>query len=102
MKIIIPLHSFVDLITNSSSEVYVYADSSTVEAARELIEALFNQAAYPGLKATDFFDISLEDSDTGKQLVVTPKNPNDPKQLAVANALHKLVSSISAEEVYNG
>ena len=36
----IPVHSFVDLITNSSSEIYVYADEGTVTAVKELINNL--------------------------------------------------------------
>jgi len=108
MKIIIPIHSFIDLITNSSSETYVCCDDKTVEAVYELIEALFNQAAHPGLKGRDFFDVSLTTGERGNSgtqigsIVIQPKNAADPKQLAVCEAVKKIFNSISAEEIYNG
>lgn len=39
-RLVIPIHSFVDLITNSSSEIYVYASDGTVKAVKELINNL--------------------------------------------------------------
>jgi len=39
-KVIIPIHSFVDLITNSSSEIFVQADENTVKAIKKLVNDL--------------------------------------------------------------
>jgi len=35
--LIIPLHSFVDIITNSSTEIYVAADEGTINAIKEIV-----------------------------------------------------------------
>jgi hypothetical protein len=39
-QMVINIHSFVDLITNSSSEIYVYASDGTVKAVKDLINNL--------------------------------------------------------------
>ena len=41
---IIPVHSFVDVITNSSSEIFVAADKSTITAIKKLVENLITAA----------------------------------------------------------
>ena len=40
MKLFIPVHSFVDVITNSSSELFICSTKKSVEAVKETIEAL--------------------------------------------------------------
>ena len=57
-RVIIPLHSFVDLITNSSSEIFVAADANTVKAVKKLIDNVL-KAAGSDKTASDLFDISL-------------------------------------------
>ncbi len=59
MKFIIPIHSFVDVITNSSSEIFISAEKSTVKAAIEMIDHLLKSQ---GVKKTaaELFDIHLE------------------------------------------
>ncbi len=37
-SLIIPIHSFVDVITNSSSEIFVSADQNTVKAIKKLVD----------------------------------------------------------------
>lgn len=39
-RLVIPIHSFVDLITNSSSEIYIYASDGTIKSVKELINNL--------------------------------------------------------------
>lgn len=57
-SLIIPVHSFVDLITNSSSEIFVAADQGTVKAIKKLVENLI--AATGGTtKADDLFTFDL-------------------------------------------
>lgn len=54
----IPFHSFVDLITNSSSETFVCASKSTVTAIKKLVENLI--AASGGTtKADELFDFEI-------------------------------------------
>lgn len=56
--LIIPVHSFVDVITNSSSEIYVSAGKSTVKAIKELVN---NILLIAGSKQTadDLFNIDI-------------------------------------------
>lgn len=56
--LIIPIHSFVDLITNSSSEIFVAADKKTVKAIKTLVENLIS-AAGGTAKADDLFTFDL-------------------------------------------
>jgi hypothetical protein len=39
-SIIIPIHSFVDLITNSSSEIFVAANQSTIKSIKKLVNSI--------------------------------------------------------------
>ena len=38
--ILIPIHSFVDLITNSSSETFIAATNKTVDTVKEIVNSL--------------------------------------------------------------
>ena len=58
MTLIIPIHSFVDLITNSSSEIFVSADENTVKAVKKLIDNIL-KASGSDKTADDLFEISL-------------------------------------------
>ncbi len=52
----IPIHSFVDVITNSSSEIFVSADDSTAKAVKELINHLLKGVGSPKT-SDDLFDV---------------------------------------------
>jgi hypothetical protein len=54
----IPVHSFVDLITNSSSEIYVSATSGTIEALKSVINTLLKSQGIEK-KADELFNIKL-------------------------------------------
>ena len=54
----IPIHSFVDLITNSSSEIFVSADANTVKAVKKLIDNIL-KASGSDKTADDLFEIGL-------------------------------------------
>ena len=58
MTITIPIHSFVDLITNSSSEIFVAADENTIKAVRKLIDNIL-KASGSDKTSDDLFDIGL-------------------------------------------
>ena len=58
MTITIPIHSFVDLITNSSSEIFVSADANTVKAVKKLIDNIL-KASGSDKTADDLFEIGL-------------------------------------------
>ena len=86
----IPLHSFVDLITNSSSETFVAADRQTVSALEDIIDALLSSVG-SDQKCHDLFRIGLDTEDGGyghyKILYVEARNP---KCRLAAKALDQL------------
>lgn len=55
---IIKIHSFVDLITNSSSEIFVRANDKTIETIKQLINGLLKMANSE-LTADDLFEFKL-------------------------------------------
>jgi hypothetical protein len=59
--IAIPIHSFVDLITNSSTEIYIQAKQKTVDTVKEIINHLLKigNEGKPAYSADDLFEISL-------------------------------------------
>lgn len=57
-NIYIPIHSFVDLITNSSSEVFVSDTEKTVEALKEAVNAIL-KLAKSDKTCDDLFDTQL-------------------------------------------
>lgn len=54
----IPIHSFVDVITNSSSEIFVVADDNTKVLCKDLINNFLSMTG-SDKKADDLFDIKL-------------------------------------------
>lgn len=76
MRIEINVHSFVDLITNSSTEMFIdYSDS--VEPCKRMIDEMFKTA---GIYKTcdDVFNVFLENEDdecTPATIVIETKDP---------------------------
>lgn len=96
MKVIIPVHSFVDLITNSSSETYVQATDKTVDTLKKLIDSLLKGT---GQTCDDLFEIDLlppEDEFSTNAVEVTAK---DPKHQKTVEIIRELVSSFQTTEV---
>lgn len=58
MKVTLRVHSFIDIITNSSTEIYVQASDSTVKGVKKLIDALFKSMGVQ-YKAADMFEFSF-------------------------------------------
>lgn len=58
MKLLLPIHSFVDLITNSSSEIYIQANKNTITAIKGVIDAILATGGSIS-KADDFFEFDL-------------------------------------------
>jgi hypothetical protein len=114
---ILRVHSVVDVITNSSSEIYVEATEHTIDNVKELVDNLFSLAGSP-LKCDDVFDITLknrnapdEDEDESYydetypevDLVVTPKEGVTSEESKIASRiLSSLTSIFSIESQYNG
>ena len=97
----IPVHSFIDVITNSSSEVFVTSDRKTIEAVKNVIDAIL---LIGGGKETsdDLFEVVLERVDGGygyyNALRVVAKDPNCQ---AAAMLLTKLNDAFNAETIGN-
>ncbi len=117
-SVILRVHSVVDIITNSSSEIYVEATEHTVKNVKELVDNLFALTGSQ-LKCDDVFDIKLkntnasdDDEDESESyegeypevdLVVTPKEGVTSEESKVASKiLSSLTSIFSIESAYNG
>ena len=61
MRLILDIHSFIDIITNSSTEIYVSVDNSAIQSIKELINGML---AYSNSNKTcdDIFDIKIIDA----------------------------------------
>ena len=92
--ITIKIQSFVDVITNSSTTVYIMATKYTIDHLKMLVNA-FLESIGSELTADEMFDFELEDED----LLVTPK---DEKYTTVAKLLQNAVDfwDIDAETDY--
>jgi len=60
MQLKIEIHSFVDVITNSSSEIYVQASDRTIKQVKKMVESLLKLGG-SNIKATDIFTFELVD-----------------------------------------
>lgn len=58
MEIKIKVHSFIDVITNSSTEIYVSADQGTIKAIKALIDNIL-KLGNSTLKADDLFTFEI-------------------------------------------
>ena len=56
--IILPLHSFVDLITNSSSEVFVEPTEKTKDVIHEIVDVILKKDGFD-LKSKDIIDVQF-------------------------------------------
>lgn len=94
---IIKIHSFVDVITNSSTEIYIQATERTIEQIKVLINSIL-ELGNSKVTCNDLFEISLEemsekydDEHYDISLVVVPKKSTKNAILA-ADILKKLTS----------
>lgn len=55
----ITVHSFVDLITNSSTEIYIQATQKTIESITKLVDNILTVAGST-FKCEDLFDITID------------------------------------------
>jgi hypothetical protein len=62
MEAILPIHSTADVITNSSTVIYTWANSNAVEKAYELLNEVLKMGGST-TKAEDIFDISVSYDD---------------------------------------
>ena len=87
--IIIKIQSFVDIITNSSTTVFVTATEYTIKYLKMLVNA-FLESIGSELTADEIFDFKLD----YENLLITPK---DEKYSNVAKLLENVVRSWDLE-----
>jgi hypothetical protein len=56
---VIHVHSFIDLITNSSTEIYIQASDKTVAAIKQVIDGIL-VAGGSAKRCADLFEVSLD------------------------------------------
>lgn len=108
-SLFIPIHSFVALITNSSTEIYVAVDQSTIDTIKELVNSLLRLGGCATVTCDDLFDISMTEPKTAGQyesftqngLVVTPKGGTADHVIA-GRILASLDNLFSINAEYNG
>ena len=61
-KINLKIHSFIDIITNSSTEIYIQATSQTISNIKSLVNSILSIGGST-LKCDDIFTIKLEDEE---------------------------------------
>lgn len=104
MKLTIPIHSFVDLITNSSTEIYIQSTDKTVDMVKNLVNAILD-ASGSTYTCDDLFVIKSGGGDNERvpnSLTVELVNPKaSPETQAVAEAIRKLNGAFSTIEMAN-
>lgn len=84
-KLSIKIQSFTDLITNSSSEAYMYLSFGAVDDFINILDSMLHLAGYSG-SCTDYFEFENE----WDKIKITAK---DPKNSEIARTL-KLVNNL--------
>jgi hypothetical protein len=101
MKITIPFHSFSDCITNSSSETYISATSSTVSTVHQIVNSLLKMSGSTST-SEELFSVSVN----GDDLEITVLGGLDSEKAQYAQvAAKELMSIVSTYEIsaeYNG
>jgi hypothetical protein len=106
--LIIPVHSFVDLITNSSSETFICADKDTVEVFKAAITALLKVAG-SDKDCDDLFTVEVtvdkgyeeSDDEYRRQSVTVTAKEDSVYATEAAKYLSAIQRSFEAREVYN-
>ncbi len=105
-QIKIPVHSFIDVITNSSTEIYMKTHDGSVKYLKEFINTLMI-AAESDKKADDLFDfdVQLDDPDgeyedreadedweigCDSTIILTPKDKNNKKLINVCKIVRNI------------
>lgn len=91
------LHSFVDLITNSSSETFIQCTSSTQDAIKEIVNHLLIANNITNVTCDDIFDIDV----SGDEVEITNKTSSGDYSI-VAQKLSSLVNTYEIESRYDG
>lgn len=100
-------HSFVDLITNSSTEIYIKATDHTIASVKSMIDHLCKMVG-SDKRADDLFEFSLEEQEGEDDyykkvdMVVKCRDEASEDGKAAANLLSQLAELFSMSAEYNG
>jgi hypothetical protein len=107
-KISIRLHSFADLITNSSTSIYVAASESTIKSVKEIVNSVLKIGGST-LTADDLFTFELSKDEDGSNeyydqvdLIVKPKDITSVEGKTVAKILSNLTGLFNIDGYRNG
>ena len=105
MKMKINLHSIIDLITNSSTEIYTYSENS-LSACKEMINEFFRVT---GIDKTcdDIFELSIEADEQSEWSDYRPESflmisCKDPEYKKLGELVRSFLYSTNQEACYNG
>ena len=101
----IKVHSFVDLITNSSSEVFIHATQNVIDSVYEFADFILKKDEKTShLKATDVFSIEYAaENDDGDLIIEIKQNfEGDEEIKKVLTKISELVHSYDIDAYYNG
>jgi len=104
----INVHSFIDVITNSSTEIYVSVGTNTVNFIKNIIDTTLKMAK-SDLRSDDLFIFDIESDGENwygyeeSSLIVTTKEnvPAEAKEIA-KNITENLLNIFDMEACYNG
>jgi hypothetical protein len=108
--LVIRVHSFVDLITNSSTEIYIRASDKTVTSIKQMVNNIL-ELGQSKLTCDDLFVVELSKLDNEEDeyfgcgkviLIVKSKDPKSKVGAATASILACLTSLFSISAEYNG
>ena len=113
-KYILTAHSIVDLITNSSTQIYVEASESTIKALRELISNILKMGGSTKT-CDDLFTIELNPNDIKESeeycsdngyknigLLVKSRDTNSPEGKLTEKVLSNLDGLFNIEACHDG
>lgn len=100
-KFIIPIHSVVDLITNSSSELFVTSDHNTIDAVKNMVDAVLKVGGSDKTFDDLFYaTLAVHDGGYGEYNVVEVY-AKDSENAQAAQLITKLNESFTAEQIGN-
>ena len=91
------IHSFIDLITNSSSETFIQCTDNTKGAIKDIVNHLLTANNITNVTCDDIFNINIDHDD----VMITNLTGNGEYDI-VAKKLCGLVHTYSIESEYNG
>jgi len=102
MIIKITIHSIVDIITNSSSEIFITTQYTAIEEAKKLIDMLLAEAG-AAVKADDLFEFSIVNRGYDPECS-DEDNADDadyyPNDLIIKSKKHKKIEVNLSDQIY--